>query len=147
MTETYGLESVEPLLPILSLPAAMTSNVHAEISEHFQGYARLSVSNIQLMADRDIIEANVERLAEDFQLRGCLRDDPTYAVSVMVDSSVLAAAITEHVDLSSSLDTLLSGHPSIQAICLRGKHRILAAERAVQESDRWWVARLFDSGQ
>ncbi|KAM0714573.1 hypothetical protein Q7P37_009869 [Cladosporium fusiforme] len=99
------------------------------------------------MADRDIIESNVQRLAEDFQLRGCLQDDLTYAVSVMVDSSVLAAAMTEHVDLSSSLDTLLSGHPSIQAICLRGKHRILAAERVVQESDRWWMARLFDSAQ
>lgn len=125
----------------------MTSSVFSEIREHFRGYARLSVANIQLTAYRDVEEANVERLAEDFRLRGCLRDNPSYAVSVMVDSSILAAATTEQNDPTSSLDTLLSGHPDIRAICLRGKHRILAAERVVQESDRWWMARLFDSGQ
>jgi hypothetical protein len=134
------------LAPRIPKIPKMSTSVYSEIHDHFRGYARLNLANIQLTADEAVHEADVEQLIKNFGLRGCLQHDPAYAISVIVDGDTLAAATSGQTDL-----TLSDGSPfrriNIRATCLHGKHRILAARLALQEPDRWWTARLFDSGR
>jgi hypothetical protein len=124
----------------------MSTSVHSVIHDHFRGYARLNLANIQLMPDEDVHEADVQELIRNFESRGCLQHDPVYAISVMVDSDTLTAATNGQTDFTSS-DGQPFRHINIRATCLHGKHRILAARIALHEHDRWWTARLFDSGR
>ena len=124
----------------------MSASVYSDIHNHFRGYARLNLANIQLPTDEDVHEADVKRLIKNFESRGCLQHDSAYAISVLVDGDSLAAATDSETHLASSGPTPIP-HINIQAICLHGKHRIVAAQLALQDSDRWWTARLFDSSK
>lgn len=123
----------------------MSTTVYSDIQYHFRGYARLNLASIEL-EDGDSLEADVKHLIKDFESRGCLQHDPAYAISVMVDNDSLAAVVNAQTDLSSRDETPYP-HVDIKAICLHGKHRILAARIALQEHDKWWTARLFSSGR
>jgi hypothetical protein len=124
----------------------MSTSVYSEIRDHFRGYARLNLANIQLTADEAVHEADVEQLIKNFGLRGCLQHNPAYAISVIVNSDTLAAATNGQTDLTLS-DESPFRRINIRATCLHGRYRILAARLALQEPDRWWTARLFDSGK
>lgn len=124
----------------------MSASVYSDIHNHFRGYARLNLASIQLPTDEDVHEADVKRLIKNFESRGCLQHDPAYAISVLVDGDSLAAATDSETHLTSSGPTSFTRF-NIQAICLHGKHRIVAAQLALQDSDRWWTARLFDSSK
>lgn len=121
-------------------------NWTAEIHQHFRGYARFNFADIDLTSGRDVDEANVTRLARTFELQGCLHDNPLYAISVMVDREICAETSAGQVDPSSFIAPLMEFDPKIQAVCLHGKHRILAAQRVLHTSDQWWIVRVFDSG-
>jgi len=136
--------TVQQLLTIFS---AMTISVYSEIRKHFRGFARLNLGDVRVTADNDAYEIEVKQLIRNFKMRGCLRHDPTYAISVMVDADTLATAADDQIDMTPSLDGSTIGHVNIRATCLHGKHRILAAQRALNEPDRWWTARLFESGR
>lgn len=130
----------------LARTVSMCASVHSDMRNHFRGYARLDLVNVQLPTDEDVHEADVTRLIKNFESRGCLQHDPTYAISVLVDGDSLAAATDSETHLTSS-DAMPFPQINIQAICLHGKHRVVAAQLALQESDRWWTARLFDSSK
>jgi hypothetical protein len=34
-----------------------------------------------------------------------------------------------------------------KVLCLHGKHRICAARKFLGLSERWWIAKIFDSGK
>jgi hypothetical protein len=140
---TYSV--LAPRIPKIPKIPKMSTSVYSEIRDHFRGYARLNLANIQLTAVEAIHEADVEQLIKNFGLRGCLQHDPAYAISVIVDSDTLAAATNGQTDLTLS-DESPFRRINIRATCLHGKYRILAARLALQEPDRWWTARLFDSG-
>ncbi len=125
----------------------MPCNVYSEICEHFRGYALLELANVELLDGGVTDKERVERLLKEFKLQGCRRDDETHAISVMVDSDVFGKEFMRNLDRGSSCHVLPSKRFRMRATCLRGKHRVLAANRHFQESDRWWVAKLYDCGQ
>lgn len=125
----------------------MPCNVYSEICEHFRGYALLELANVELLDGGVTDKERVERLLKEFKLQGCRRDDETHAISVMVDSDVFGKEFMRNLDRGSSCHVLPSERLRVKATCLRGKHRVLAANRHFQESDRWWVAKLYDFGQ
>ncbi len=140
--------SWNPWRSALASMSEMTTKIHAHLDRHFVGYARISIDDIDFESGRDKDNRNVKRLAGILE-RSCERDNPANAVSVVVEKGPLTEA--QHKDLYSSTGVSLipSQLPFLhtKVVCLHGKHRIFAAREILSSSDRWWIAKIFDSGR
>ena len=132
------------------LTLTMSTDVYAQLDHHCRGYARVELDDIEFDSGRDLDDHNVERLIKVFELVGCKREHPANAISVMVEKEVLANMLTQQLLYSSSLHSLVPTQLqclNTKVTCLHGRHRICAARKFLQPSDRWWTVKLFDSGR
>ncbi|KAK3045703.1 hypothetical protein LTR09_012748 [Extremus antarcticus] len=124
----------------------MATKIHTHLDRHFVGYARISIDDIDFESGRDKDNRNVTRLVGILE-RSCERENPANAISVVVEKGSLTEA--HHKDLHSSTGVSLipSQLPFLhtKVVCLHGKHRIFAAREILSNSDRWWIAKIFDS--
>ena len=67
----------------------MQINTDGQLDRHFQGYARVTLDNIDFSSGRDLENQNVNRLVRVFELEGCKRESTANAISVLVERSAL----------------------------------------------------------
>lgn len=125
-----------------------TSTIHADLDRHFVGYARISIDDIDFESGRDKDNRNVKRLVGILE-RNCERENPANAISVVVETEFLTEAHRKDLHLSTGVSLLPSRLPFFhtRVVCLHGKQRIFAAREVLSNSDRWWIAKIFDSGR
>lgn len=123
------------------------SDPSAQLDRHFQGYARVELSNIDIDCERDMTEENVRRLLDIFKLEGCRRDIPTNAISALVETGVMHEQTTQNLEPlhTHTLPTELRTFKG-RVLCFHGKHRVVAARRFLSAKDDWWPVKVYDSG-
>jgi hypothetical protein len=124
----------------------------------FRGLVRVPLCCLQfehqlfLDKHREECPQNVRRLQKIFEKTGCLRLQDENVVDAVVRDDYLDTAlrktgltIEDLHKIRSPKDAPTVHFESLQ--CLNGLHRIRAADRFLNENDKWWVVRLFSSGR
>ena len=126
----------------------MSTNIYAQLDEHFRGYARIRLDNIEFDSGLDPNSRNVRRLLGIFK-RKCERENPGNAISVLVGKEVLANVLQQdsHSGITHSLIPDQLPYLDTKVLCLHGIDRICAARKFFNLSERWWIAKIFDSGR
>jgi hypothetical protein len=123
----------------------------------YRGIARLPLHalrfehRIVLDRHRDLSHENVIRLERIYKQVGCSRLQEENVINAVVGDDDLVAALSLH---GMSLDDMRNlrwpqdapALPLKNVQCLSGMHRIEAARRFLNESDKWWIVRLFSYG-
>jgi hypothetical protein len=123
----------------------------------YRGIARVSLNALRfghrtvLDKHRDLSHENFIRLERIYKQVGCLRLQEENVVHAVVEDDDLVAALSLH---GMSLDDMRSlqwpqDAPALHlqnVQCLSDVHRIEAAQRFPNESDTWWIVRLFSYG-
>ncbi len=122
---------------------------------HTVGVARINLSALNFDHSlrhnhRELSDKVVERLRKIFTTEGCLRLDDENHISAVVDSGVLATALSV---AGLGMESLRRGddgfipHLIISSVkCLHGLHRIAAAKAHLDDNDQWWAVRLYSDG-
>jgi len=118
------------------------------------GTASVKLSVLDFPYSKGLDEKNVDRLERLFRTeRGCLPCDlPNRIPAIIHESQLLQALRASNI----SAECLLSGiigkpvkleFPSgFRLECLRGRHRVEAADRVLKGLDKRWVVDLFLAG-
>ena len=128
----------------------MATDANAELDRHFQGYARVKLENIDFDSGRDLDDRQVKRLLHIFKQQGCQREDTTNAISILVAKTASGNGPTQQDSSGSGVHSVVSAqlpHLNSKVLCLHGKHRIYAARKFLKNDDRWWTAKVFDTGR
>ena len=132
------------------LEIGMSIDTYAQLDRHFQGYARINLDNVKFDSGRDLEDRNVKRLVGIFQLQGCERRNTANAISVLVERKTLENVLPQQSSPTSTSYSITPGqlpHLDTKVRCLQGKHRIHAARKVLRGLDRWWPAKVFDTGK
>lgn len=121
-------------------------NVQDEINEHFWGYARMSISDIDVSGPPDSA-SGIEAMTERFRIQGCHHDLPTYAAVVTMDRRDCMDSPAIQFDPYALPAAPLQVNRDHQVSCLHGKRRLLAAKRFLGAADQWWIAKIYDTGE
>ena len=126
----------------------MSTKIYAQLDDHFRGYARVRLDDVEFDSGRDLDSRNVRRLLGVFK-RSCERENPGNAISVVVRKEILANMLQQdlHREAIHSLSPEQLPYLKTKVLCLHGKHRICAARRLLRHSERWWIAKIYDSGK
>ncbi|KAI9736725.1 MAG: hypothetical protein M1834_000929 [Cirrosporium novae-zelandiae] len=100
---------------------------------------------------RWIDEKNVERLIQIFHLEGCHRLDLENHVPVLISEEQLHQALSRaHLARQDLLNLnefpFITFEDDIRLICIHGKHRLIAADKFLCPSEKWWVVDLYIDG-
>jgi hypothetical protein len=123
----------------------------------YRGIARVPLKALRfghktvLDKHRDLSQENVIRLERIYEQVGSLRLQEENVIHAVVKYDDLIAALSLH---GISLDDMRSlqwpqDAPALHlenVECLPGVHRIEAARCFLNESDKWWIVRLFSYG-
>ena len=126
----------------------MSTTIYAQLDRHFVGYARIGIDDIKFGSGRDRDNRNVKRLVTILE-RSCERENPANAISVVAEKGPLSNVFRQNLHSSPSVSLVPSQLPFLdnKVVCLHGKHRIYAARKILRNSDRCWIAKVFDSGR
>ena len=126
----------------------MSTNVYAQLDDHFRGYARVRLDDIEFDSGRDLDSRNVRRLLGVFK-RSCERENPGNAISVVVEKQIFADLPQQDLHPEATHFFVPEQLPYLKSkvLCLHGKHRICAARSFLSHSERWWIAKIYDSGK
>lgn len=124
----------------------------------FRGLIRAPLNCLQfnhqlfLNKHREESPQNVRRLQKIFEKTGCLRLQDENIIDAVVEDDRLNAALHAIGLSNEALQKIRSPEdaPTVylgEIRCLNGLHRIRAADQFLNENDKWWVVRLFSSGQ
>ena len=128
--------------------AAIKSRCH-------RGLARIDLSALDFgfslqRGHREASDKLVCSLERKFELQGCLRFDDENYIPAIIEDNVLRLAISEAglAELSIRNNDGFIPHLKIPHLdCLHGLHRVLAAERHLDEDERWWTVSLYSKGE
>ena len=123
----------------------------------FYGRAKVALSNLRfedayIHGTRPLDSSNVDRLAEIFELEGCLRLDPDHYVPAIINQNAFTKALQisglpQGLPTSSSDEPQwLSLDPQSYLTCLHGRHWLAAARRFLGPSESWWVVDIYSDG-
>ena len=114
----------------------MSTNIYAQLDEHFRGYARIRLDDIEFESGRDLDSRNIRRLLGKFK-RKCERENPGNAIPVVVKEDILANLSQRdlHPETIHSLVPDELPYLETKVLCLHGKHRIYAARKFLSHSD------------
>ena len=85
-----------------------------------------------------------------FELEGCDRLDDETFIPATVDDNLLRTAIHNSGLVEAVIrnpEGCISSLKISRVDCLHGLHRVLAAERHLDEKDHWWVVKLYSKGK
>ncbi|KAF1935627.1 hypothetical protein EJ02DRAFT_484202 [Clathrospora elynae] len=120
----------------------------------YRGIARVPLDALEfghrivLEKHRDLSHKNVIRLERIYEQVGCSRLQEENVINAVIEDDDLVAALSLH---GMSLDDMRNlrwpqDAPSLHlknVQCLSGMHCIEAAQRILNENDKWWIVRLF----
>ena len=141
--ETSGLESL----------AAIEQRILNDKLAKFKGAARVMIEHLEFPHPiRQIDKKTIRQLVRDFDGEGCIREEPSHRIPVIMDNSILRAAL-EKISLTAETFRASADHPPILELggdvkveCLHGQHRVLAAKEHLPASQRWWVVEVYGTG-
>lgn len=103
---------------------------------------------------REISDKDIKRLVQIFRIEGCLNLRDDNFLNVIVNKDHLDAALAEtrfrgqgYACLTRDANGRIPYLPLLNVSCLHGLHRVRAAERFLDEDDRWWAVRLYADGK
>jgi Protein of unknown function (DUF3723) len=136
--------------------SSQESPILHERKAHFRGNALINIKHLtfedaQVPGTRALDEKHVAWLVQVFELEGCDRLDEDHRIPAIVSKTVLSDALKKS---NISEDTLLNNDEPprlrfddrVRLTCLRGRHRIAAADEFLLPGDKLWVVDLFDDG-
>ncbi|KAI9769828.1 MAG: hypothetical protein M1840_003822 [Geoglossum simile] len=122
---------------------------------HFHGKAKVSLNHLNSDTTQNLFDqSNVSRLVGIFELGDCIRLDPEYYISAVIDSNQLENALRRsqlsQADLLRSLQTeppKLVFPDGYTLTCLDGQHRIAAAREFLPPGEyyQWWIIKIYDT--
>jgi hypothetical protein len=126
-------------------------------SRCYLGIARVPLTSLNFQhalvqnKHRAISPSNVWRLEKIFERNGCWRLQEENVINAVVQDDDLAMALSQSTIAGHELRSLqwAQDAPSLalsDVQCLSGLHRIEAANRYLDENDKWWIVRLFSYG-
>ena len=131
--------------------------IQQEKKAAFRGRAKVAISNLRfedayVHGTRPLDSSNIDRLEKIFELEGCLRLDPDHYVPAIINRDTFEKALRnsglQHDLLNTSPDEpkWLNLDPQSYLTCLHGRHRLAAARRFLDPSERWWVVDIYSDG-
>ena len=119
---------------------------------NFKGSCRIFIKHLEFPhPSRQIDSRIIEQLQRDFDGEGCLRDEPSNRVPVIIDDSTLQTGLNKlgydaGTFKAKAKPPLMRLGNGVRLECLHGQHRILTARGYLPPLNRWWVADLYGSG-
>lgn len=120
-------------------------------SPYFLGIARVHLNHLESDPMKHIEAKRVERLVRDFKQVGCSNDDIAHAVPVLVDPTIVSAAVSNANLNPSALYDIKASSPILRFPdaekfrILYGDHRLQAGKKVLPASDRRWSVLFYDS--
>lgn len=120
-------------------------------TKRFIGTARTDISCLEFIKPREIDHPHVEHLVSVFQKTRCRRYDPENFIPVLITQAKLKRALRVSDLTQTSLRNaapdgslcFLKTAKNQKLSCVRGQHRIKAAENFLHKSDHWWTIKIF----
>jgi len=124
----------------------------------YRGIARVSLDSLCFKHSlvrkkhREISQQHVLHLVEVFERNGCLRLHEEHIIDAVVRDEDLNEALSrEEISKEIFRDVQWAQHAPVLNIhnvkCLSGMHRIEAAQRYLDDNDKWWIVRFYSDGE
>ena len=118
--------------------------VAAETKAHFLFSAQVSISALDFPYSRALDNGNIERLKRHFGRGACSPEKPEHHIPAIAKGSEIRDKLKPADEAVSRYPRLdLSGGPVLR--CLRGLHRVRAAQNLVQPVTTW-IVDIYDEG-
>lgn len=130
-------------------------SVLSDKRRHFRGRAKVSLDRLHydgISMRGTVDEKHINHLVKVFQAEGCSRlHDPNHYVPVIISRTDLedAAAATNLRVLDLMQDRppyFLNIREGTRIRVLHGEHRLRAAEKFLEPTERWWTVVLYTTG-
>ncbi|OJJ66326.1 hypothetical protein ASPBRDRAFT_665854 [Aspergillus brasiliensis CBS 101740] len=124
-------------------------------SLHFRGRARVSLDRLHyygISMRGNVDEKHINHLVNVFQAEGCTRlHDPNHYVPVIISPEDLEGALAysnlRGLDLMQDrIPYFLDIQEGTHIRVLHGEHRLRAAEKFLEPTERWWTVVLYTTG-
>ncbi|KAF2849418.1 hypothetical protein T440DRAFT_126264 [Plenodomus tracheiphilus IPT5] len=138
----------------IAMPCSTDAALAKDRLNCYRGIARVSLDSLNFRHSlvrkkhRDISQQNVLHLVEVFERKGCLRLQEEHVIDAVVRDEDLKEALARQEippedfrNLQWAQNAPLLDISDVQ--CLSGMHRIEAAQRYLDDNDKWWIVRLF----
>jgi hypothetical protein len=133
--------------------AALEQRIATDKLAKFKGAARVSFRHLEFpYPARQIDEKVIQQLLRDFDGEGCIREERSHWIPVVIDESILQTTLEKN-SLTPETFKAKADHPPILKLesgvkleCLHGQHRILAAKEHLAASHWWWVIDIYGTG-
>jgi hypothetical protein len=121
----------------------------------YLGTALVSIAHLTFPHPcRQIDRKVIEQLKRDFEGEGCLNEDISNGVPVMIDNETFHAGLEKLAmtagDFKAASKTALLRFQlnyGTKLECLHGQHRVLAAKEFLSSARSWWSADLYGTGR
>ena len=133
--------------------AAIEQRIASDKLAKFKGAARVSIQHLEFPhPTRPIDRKAIRQLIREFDGEGCIREEASHRIPVVIDNSILQAAL-ERLSLTAETFRSKADHPpflklgsGVKLECLHGQHRVLAAKEHLAASQLWWVVDIYGTG-
>jgi hypothetical protein len=133
--------------------AAIDQRIASDKLAKFKGAARVSIQHLEFPhPTRQIDRRAIRQLVRDFEGEGCIREKPSHRIPIIIDNSILQAAL-EKLSLTAEAFRSKADYPpfielgsGVKLECLHGQHRVLAAKEHLAASQWWWVVDIYGTG-
>ena len=133
---------------------ATSQRIEAEKSIKRIGMASIKLDILDFPHSKNLNSENVDRLKRLFRgERGCLPDNLLNHIPATIPENQLQQVLTfsgvsRHQLLSDSGKPVrLEFPPGFHLECLRGRHRVRAADEVLTSSDKRWTVDLYRAGR
>lgn len=129
-----------------------SERIRVERSAKHIGVARINVEALNFPHSRSVNPKNVVRLKSLFQSQEGFKPDlenriPAVITEDLLDEVLGAAGLSRAALLTPNLDyPRLDFPPGLRLECLRGQHRVKAAQEIFKSAPIYWVIDLFLAG-
>lgn len=132
---------------------AIEQRIASDKLAKFTGAARVSIQHLEFQyPTRQIDRKAIRQLIRDFDGEGYIREEPSHRIPVIVDNSILQAAL-EKLSLTTEIFRAKADNPpflelesGVKLECLHGQHRIVAAQEHLAPSQWWWAVDIYGTG-
>ena len=156
IVKSGGKKQVSPSSPTMSRTGfrAVSQRIGSEKTIKHVGTASIRLDALYFPHSKGLNRENVERLKRLFRKeRGCTPGDIPNRIPAIVDGGQLREFLSVSGISAERLGPGADGNhvklelpPGVWLECLRGRHRVKAAEEALTSRDKRWVVDLFLAG-
>jgi hypothetical protein len=136
-----------------TLRAAREERISRDKHAKYRGSAQVSIEHLDFPHPCRHIDINViGQLIRNFEGEGCIKD--TNRIPAIINDSILYAGLNKLETSAESFKAISNSAPprlhlerGVKVECLHGQHRVLAAKKFLDPSERWWIVDFYGSGQ